>query len=465
MPITQEGVTPMAKRFPPGPRDGLFGITLCKPLRADPLGFALKMAREYGDLVAVQVGWVRLYFVNSPELIREVLATKARSFHKLARQRRALRKIEGDGLVVAEGPTWTRHRPVVQGSFHARHFARFAKIVAAYTQRRIQRWRPGEALDLATEMNELALETTAKLVLDLDIADQVASLRAAVHTFRVQMQKEVGSLLALPDWLPLPGKIRQRQAVRAVNHLLWGLIHERKASGLLKSDMLSQILNAAAQHPELGITDEEIRDEVATLFVAGHDTTSAALAWFWYALSQYPEVERRVLREVDGLGERPLGFEDYPRLKYLERVVKEAMRLYPATGFLFTREAMEDVEVGGYTLKRGSWVLIAPYVVQRDPRNFPNPEVFDPDRFAPGRIQQIPPYAYIPFGGGPRICIGNSLATMEIVLLAATVLQKFRLVLDQPPPEPELEIVLRPRGGLRMRALPRQSLHSAGIAA
>jgi cytochrome P450 len=448
----------MAKRLPPGPRDGLFGIRLGGALRANPLGFALQMAREYGDLVAVRVGWVRLYFVNSPELIREVLATKVKSFYKLTRQRRALRKIEGDGLVVAEGPTWARHRPLVQGGFHARHFGRFAQIVVASTQRRIQRWRPGAPLDLATEMNELALETTAKLVLDLDVADQVASLREAVHNFRVQMQKEVGSNVVLPDWLPLPGKVRQRRAVRAINRLLRGLIHERKASGVVKGDMLSQILTAAAQHPELGITDEEIRDEVATLFVAGHDTTSAALAWFWYALSQNPEVERRVLEEVDGLGDRPVAFEDYPRLKYLERVVKEAMRLYPATAFLFTREAIEDVEVGGYTLKRGSWVLIAPYVVQRDPRYFPNPEVFDPDRFAPGRIGQIPPYAYIPFGGGPRTCIGSSLATMEIVLLAATVLQQFRLVLDQPPPEPELEIVLRPKGGLGMRALPRPVL-------
>jgi cytochrome P450 len=423
------------------------------------------MARDYGDLAAVQIGWVRLYFVSTPELIREVLATKVKSFYKLTRQRRALRKIEGDGLVVAEGSTWTRHRPVVQGSFHARHFRRFAEIVVEYTQRRMQRWQPGASLDLATEMNELALETTAKLVLDMDVADQVTALRDAVHTFRVHMQKEVSARLVLPDWLPLPGKIRQRQAVRTVNRLLWSLIRERKASGHVQADMLSQILTATAQHPELGISDEEIRDEVATLFVAGHDTTSAALAWFWYALSQNPEVERRVLQEIDNLGDRPIGFEDFPRLKYLERVVKEAMRMYPATGFLFTREAIEDVELGGYTLKRGSWVFISPYVVQRNPLYFPNPEVFDPDRFAPERIQQIPPYAYIPFGGGQRICIGNSLATMEIVLLGATILQKYRLVLDQPPPEPELEIVLRPKGGLRMRVEPRQAQRNTAAAA
>src|SRR5262249_2162738 len=163
-------------------------------------------------------------------------------------------------------------------------------------------WQPGEPLDLATEMNELALETTAKLVLDMDVAAQVAALRDAVHTFRVQMQREVVSRIVLPDWLPLPGKIRQRRTVRDGNRLLWGLIRERQASGVVKADMLSQILTATAQHTELGITDEEIRDEVATLFVAGHDTTSAALAWFWYCLSQNPEVEGRALQEVDSLG-------------------------------------------------------------------------------------------------------------------------------------------------------------------
>jgi len=174
-------------------------------------------------------------------------------------------------------------------------------------------------------------------------------------------------------------------------------------------------------------------------------------------LARHPEIEKRVLQEVDAaLGGRPATYQDLHRLKYTEMVVKESMRLHPATGFLFGREAVEDVELGGCTVKRGSWVFIAPHVVQRDARYFPSPEAFDPERFAPGRIEQILPYSYLPFGGGPRICIGNSLATMELVLLAATVLQKYRLTLDQPPPELEMEIVVRPRGGLRMRAQPRQ---------
>jgi cytochrome P450 len=305
---------------------------------------------------------------------------------------------------------------------------------------------------MAAEMNELALEVIARLVFDEDVADRAAALRDAVHAFRQAMQGEGGSAVVLPDWVPLPAKVRERRALRAVDDLIWKLIRDRQAAGAGGDDMLGQILAAVADRPGLGITDREVRDEVATLFVAGHDTTSAALAWLWVALSQHPHVERRALQEVDLLGRRPIGHADLPRLKYLERVVKESMRLYPATAFLFGREAVEDVDLGGYTLRRGSWVFMSPYIVQRDARNFPDPETFDPDRFAPGRADEIPPYSYLVFGAGPRTCIGNALATTELVLVAATVLQRYSLTLDQPPPEAEMEVVLRPKGGLRMRA-------------
>ena len=382
----------------------------------------------------VRLGWVRLYLVNRPDLVREVLVTKARSFRKLTRQMRALRKIEGDGLVVAEEPIWGRHRPVVQGSFHPRHFARYADAVVACTRRRLGRWQPNESFDLAGEMNELALEVISRIVFDEDVADRAAGLRDAVHAFRQAMQGEGGTPLVLPDWLPLPSKIRQRRAIRVIDDLIWQLIRTRQAEGRGGDDMLGQILAAVTDRPDLGVSEREVRDEVATLFVAGHDTTSAALAWLWFALAQNPEAERRVLQDVDDLGPGPVTHADLPRLKYLEMVVKEAMRLYPATAFLFGREALEDLDLGGYHVRRGSWIFISPYIVQRDPRLFPDPETFDPERFAPGRADRIVPYSYLVFGAGARTCIGNPLATMEQVLVAATVLQQYRLTLDQAPP-------------------------------
>ncbi|HTK74525.1 MAG TPA: cytochrome P450 [Gemmataceae bacterium] len=444
--------------YPPGPRDRLCGLSFYGPLRANPLGFVERVARGYGDFAFLRVGWVRLYLVNRPVLIREVLTSKASSFRKLGRQMKALRKIEGDGLVVSEGQTWTRHRPIVQGSFHARHFHRYASVIVEFTRRRIDAWTPNGPFDLAEEMNELALQIIAKVVFDTDVSGDAARLRAAVHDFRTHMQREANLPLALPDWLPLPGKLRQRRAVRAVDDLIWSHIRQRRNSGVLGSDMLGQMLAAASSGPSHDrVNDAEVRDEAATLFVAGHDTTSAALAWFWYVLAGHPEVEHRVLSEVDGvLDGRPATGQDAHRLRYLEMVVKESMRLYPAAGFLFGREVIEDVELGGHTLRRGSWVLISPYIVHRNPQNFPQPDVCDPERFAPGRADTIAPYSYIPFGGGPRTCIGNSLALTEAVLLAATILQRFRLVLDQGEPEMQLEVVLRPKGPLRMRALPRR---------
>lgn len=452
-----QGTRRMNRTYPPGPQDGRFGITFHRPFRSDPLGFAIQVARQYGDFASVQVGWVRVYFVNRPELIREVLTTKVKSFRKLHRQMQALRKIEGEGLVVSDGSTWSRHRPFVQGSFHARHMEGYARVVVERTVRRVANWTPGKTFDLAAEMNELAMEIIGQMVFGVDLSDQVGHLRDAVHVARAAMQHEMGSALPLPDWLPLPSKRRARRALQTVDKLVWALLRERQASGAARDDILGQMLAAAAglklDHP---ITPAEIKDEAATLFVAGHDTTSASLAWVWYTLASNPEAEQRALREVDTvLGSRPATFADLPRLKYLEMVVKETMRQYPASGFLFGREALEPVELGGYKLRRGAWVFISPYIVQHDAQNFPEPERFDPERFAPGRSSEIPPYAYIPFGGGPRICIGNLFAIMEMVLLTATVLQRYRLCLDQPPPELELEIVLRPKGGLRMRALSR----------
>jgi cytochrome P450 len=449
----------MPQKYPPGPRDGLCGITFYGRFRQAPLEFATEVARQYGDFAFVRIGWVRVYFVNRPELIREVLVTKAKSFRKERRQMDTLSMLEGQSVNTAEGAIWRRHRPVVQSAFHARHFDRFARVFVDYARRRAQRWTPGVVFDMAEDMKDLALEIIAKVLFDVDWADRAARLREAVHVFRTYMQVEICRPIVLPEWLPLPGKIRQRRAVREIDEMIWDVIRRRRASAEVGEDLLSLML-AAAHTVKDGppISDREIRDEAVTLFVAGYDTTSASLAWFWYLLAKHPEVEQRVLREVDQvLGDRPATLDDLHQLRFLGRVVKESMRLYPASGFLFGREALEDVDLGGFTLRRGSWVLISPYIIHHNADYFENPEVFDPDRFAPDRVDRIPAYAHMTFGAGPRTCIGNQFAVIEATLIAASVLQRYRLELDptQPPVEAMLEIVLRPRGSVRMRAVPR----------
>jgi cytochrome P450 len=450
----------MSAHNPPGPRDWFFGVLLANRFSHTPLAFAEEVARKYGDFAFVRMGWVRAYFVNRPELIREVLTTKARSFHKLRRQMDALRLLEGDSVNTTDGEVWRRHRPVVHPAFHTRNFDRFAQVFVAYTRRRMGCWSTGTTFDMVAEMNQLALELIAKTLFDVDWSDRAARLREAVHVFRDYMMTESSRLLAMPQWLPLPGKLRQRRAVREIDKLIWDLIRERGAAPADQHDLLSLMLAAArSSQASPPITDLEIRDEAATLFIAGHDTTSASLAWLWYLVARHPEVEQRLLREVDEvLGDRPATFEDVRRLRYTEMVVKESMRVFPASAFLFGREAVEDVELGGCTVRRGAWLFISPYIVHHDARHFRDPEVFDPERFAPGRAEEIPPYAYLPFGGGPRTCIGNTFAMAEMILVAATVLQKFRLQLDpgQGKVEPFLEIVLRPRGSVLMQAVPRE---------
>ena len=331
----------MDRTYPPGPRDRLWGISFFGHVRRAPLTFIARVAREYGDFAYLRVGWVRLYLVNRPELIRQILTTKVKSFRKVGRQMNALRKIEGEGLVVSDGDIWTRHRPLVQGSFHARHMKEYARVVVDHTQRRLERWSPGVSFDLAEDMNELALEIIAKVVFGVDVSEQATRLRDAIHVARASMQKEMGSMFVLPDWLPLPGKIRQRRALRTVDQLIWDLIRRRRAAAATGDDMLGQMLAAASRvQSGVPIADVEIRDEATTLFVAGHDTTSATMAWFWHVLAQNPEVERRASQEVDAaLGDRAASLEDLPNLRYLEDgSVGESMRLYPASSFLFGRE-------------------------------------------------------------------------------------------------------------------------------
>jgi cytochrome P450 len=278
--------------------------------------------------------------------------------------------------------------------------------------------------------------------------------------------REVVSLFALPDWLPLPSKRRKRWALQTLDHLICEIIRDRRASGEDEGDLLSRLLLAVDEAGDSrGMTDQQARDEAKSLFLAGHDTVAAALTWAWYAVARHPGVEGRLRQEVEAvLGERPATIEDLPRLQYTGMVVKETLRLYPPLWDLTTREAVSDVELGGYELPKGSWIALAPYVTQRDPRFFANPDQFDPERFAAGRAEQIPPYAYVPFGAGPHVCIGNTFAIMEMTLVVSTIVQQFRVALAPSQREVELEpdIMIRPKGGLRMAVSERAAPATVG---
>jgi cytochrome P450 len=422
-----------------------------------PLAFLGEMARDYGDIAYVRVLTYHSYIINHPELIREVLVTRGKQFHKWEAQKRVFRKIDGESLINTEGDFWLRQRRLIQKAFHPRRFSRYAEATVALTRRRLDRWAAGKAINLDPEMSELAVEIAGETLFGVDLRDQAAWLGEVTEVLRETFIREFLAPVPLPDWLPLPSKRRMRRAIRELDAFITGVIRDRRASGEDRGDLLSMLLQAVDEQGDgTGMTDRQARNEAVTLFNAGHDSTSAALAWTCYFVARDPGVQERLLKEIETvLAGRAATIDDLPRLKFAEMVVKESLRLCPPTSALFTRQAVTEVELGGYRLAPGSLVSIAPYVTQRDPCWFPEPERFDPDRFAPGRVESIPDYAYLPFGAGPHVCVGNAFAMMEITLVLATLVQRFHLELmpGQEDLAPELKVSLRPRGGVWVRPI------------
>jgi cytochrome P450 len=434
-------------------------LNLARQLRARPLAFTSGLGRTYGDLAYFRMGPLRAYLVNNPQLIRDVLVTKHKNFRRPPLVAGPLRAIDGNGLVLSEGDFWRRQRRLVTPAFATKRFDGYGRVTVDYTLRMLERWRAGTSFDVAEAMTRLTLEIIAKTLFDVEVEGEAARLGEAVRVVSRTFVEEAGYPLHLPDWLPVASKRRKRQAIRTLDELVWRVIRERRAAGDDRGDLLSMLLLAVDSEGDgAGMTDLQARDEAMTLFNAGHDSTAAALSWIWYLVARHPAVEARLVEEVDTvLGGRVPEYADVARLPYAEMVVQETLRLYPPTWMLFPREVVAPVELGGYAIAKRSWLYIFPWVTQRDGRFFENPEAFDPERFAPDRVEKIPQYAYVPFGGGPRVCIGSSFATMEMVLIMATVLQKFRLRLaaDQGAVEPEPLISLRPKGGLRVSVNPR----------
>ena len=443
-------------RRPPGPTDWLFGFGNVNRLRKDPLRFILDLGRTYGDIASFRLPLppFRLYLVNHPDLIREVLITKGKSFRKLEKHTRALKQFAGNGLVASEGDLWLRQRRLVQPAFHTRRMSRYAQVVVDHTRRMLEGWRSGTVVNMPDEMRQLTAAIIVKALFDAELTGNAARLTEVSQILSDTTLRETIALFSLPDWLPLPGKRRKRWALQTLNRLISDIIHERRASGEDKGDLLSMLFLAVDDEGDRrGMTDQQVRDEVTSLFTAGHDTVAAALTWTWYAIAQHPDVEARLLQEVESvLGERPATLEDVPGLQYTGMVAKESLRLYPPLWGLMTSETLTDVELGGYEIPKGNWIFLSPYVTHRDPRFFENPEQFDPKRFAAGRSERIPPYAYFPFGAGPHVCIGNAFAMMEMTLIVPTILQQFRVAFAPGQGEvvPEPHITIRPKGGLRM---------------
>lgn len=416
----------------------------------DLLGFLTRCARDHGDIVPLRIGPLRAYLLSRPDLVEHVLLTHSKDFRKSPAYRLILSRVVGDGLVTSDGEVWRRQRRLVQPAFHRERIAAYAEAMVDRADRAVAHWREGEVRDVHGEMMRLTLEIVCRALFKADVSDAVRDVGEALSVAREEANTRLNTLLFLvPAFVPTPGNLRLKRAVRRLDRVVYGLIEQRRAKGDGDDDLLGMLLRARDEGS--GMTDRQLRDELMTLFLAGHETTAIALTWAFYLLAQHPEAEATLHAELASVlrGGRPTA-DDAARLVYTEHVIWETLRLYPPV-IALGRQALRDCEIGGVPIRKGSILLLSQWVLHRDPRYFTDPERFDPGRWADGLAARLPRFAYFPFGGGPRSCIGASFAMLEAVLVLATIAHRYRLRIA---PEERVGLdpsaTLRPKGGLRM---------------
>lgn len=444
-------------KTPPGPKSKLpFGLSHLFSVTKDPLAH-FKAVSAYGDVVHYTVGRGKLrmeiFHFQHPDHIREVLVTNQRNYVK-GESIVLLKELLGEGLLTSGGDFHLRQRRLAQPAFHKKRIAAFGKIMTEFADRKIANWQDGATLDMAEEMKQLTLEIVVKSLFDSDLDKENTEIKEALEGLndwagRILLPPKLARLLGA---LPIPATTRFKKARQVLNNSMDRLIAERRASGQDHGDLLSMLLQATDEEGDkTGMSDEQVRHEILTMFLAGHETTALALMWTWYLLSQNPEAAAKLHAELDSVLEgHPPTMEDLPRLPYTEKVFMEVMRLYPPA-YATSRYTVKEQQVGGYTVPAGARIVLSQYVSHRDPRFFTNPEKFDPDRWTPEFKANLPKFAYWPFGGGPRLCIGEPFAWMEGTLLIATIARRcdFRLLPDHPVAT-RPQITLRARHGMKM---------------
>ena len=415
----------------------------------DQLAAMVHWSRDYGDVVPLRFGPRRAFLVRDPALIEELLVRRQREFRKSDSIKR-LAPVVGQGLFSSDGEFWLRRRRLAQPAFHRDRIATYGGVMVDHAERTIEGWRHGEVRDIWDEMKALTLRVAVKTLFDSEVTREVQAIGRALNVTSAHLQTRLDSLrFFIPDWIPTPGNRRMWRAIRTIEEIIYAIIAERRRTGVDTGDLLSTLL-AARDDDGRPMTDRQLRDEVMTLMVAGHETTSSTLTWSWILLSQHPEVEAALRDAADRAGGPPT-VADIPALGYIEHVVYEVLRLYPPA-YATSRQALRDVDIGGARIKRGDIVIASQWALQRDPRFFDAPDDFRPERWADGLAKRLPRGVYFPFGMGPRQCIGASFAMMEAVLVLARIAQSFRLRLEPGPAiEPVTKVALRPNRPVPMR--------------
>jgi cytochrome P450 len=457
-------------REPPGP-PGDFLLGNARAVLRDPLRAFVEGCRDHGDVVKFKMGPFDYVLLNSVEGVRHLLVDNHKNYVK-SRSYAGLRIVLGEGLVTSEGEHWRRQRKLAQPAFHRERLASFVDAMVSDTAAMLERWdrelvdsrgASTRAFDLHEEMLRLTFRIVGHTLFSVDLDGESSEIGAAIGVALIRANDYAESLVRLPIWLPTPENVRFRRALRVLDRMVYRIIEERRRGAQRgdRQDLLDMLMastlvpdgeNADPKAAPARMTDLQLRDEVMTLVLAGHETTANALSWTWMLLSRHPDVARRLRAEVDEVLEgRAPTLADLPRLKYTSMVVQEGMRLYPPV-WVFERQAIEPDSFGGFAVKKGSVVAISPWALHRNPAYWDNPEGFDPERFSEAEIARRPRNAYLPFAVGPRQCIGNAFAMMEAQIIVAMMAQSRRLELV--PGHPivlDPKVTLRPKHGISMR--------------
>lgn len=439
----------MAKVHPPLPSPkGQFLIGHTLQYMRDPLGFLTRVAREHGDMVRLRLGDTTTIQLSNPDDISEVLRNHPEDFIK-DRLTRILDPVIGQGLLTSEGTFWRRQRKLIQPAFTHQAIQRYGQVMVDFAEQRGGAWKLGQTIDVHAEMMSLTLEIVAKTLFDANITDEAAEVGGLIEIM-MDYYLDPTKWLRIREWIPTPSTLRFKKAIKRLDEIMYGIIRERRASPRDPGDLLSFLLKALDDEGS-GMTDKQLRDEAVTLFLAGHETTALTLSYTFFLLAEHPEVDAKLAAELKQvLGDRPPTPADVPQLKYADWIIKESMRLYPPAWGI-GRELTRDAEVGGKVFPKGTQFVMSQWVTHRDPRWFEDADAFKPERWDHDLIKKLPKGAYFPFGDGPRVCIGNHFATMEAVLLLASIARRYRLergsegTLHLSP-----SITLRPKHGVPM---------------
>jgi cytochrome P450 len=443
------------RKNPPGPRRRNFFGSL-QDVRTDPLRLYMEATQAFGDVVRFRsLPTIHWYLLNNPEDVEYVLQKNSQNYARDIFSTRAFQPLIGEGLLISTGDFWRRQRRLAQPAFHRPRLAALASTMAGAAASMAERWgvqaKSAEPFDVAAEMMRLTLQIVGLALFSTDLSRAADTVRRALKTSFEHVNFRLTHVPILPDWFPTARNRRFQEARRELDEVVHSIIEERRRKGVDAGDLLSMLMLARDEETGEGMSDLQLRDEIITLLIAGHETGATALAWTWYLLAQNSEAESSLhdeLKEV--LGGRTPGFEDLPRLAYTRMVIDEALRLYPPAWGMARQAANED-EIRGYHIPAKALVVFSQYVIQRDPRFWENPSAFEPERFSQEHTAARPRYSYFPFGGGPRVCIGNNFAMMEMQLILATLAQRFSLrLVAEHPVEPVPLVTLRPRNGIQV---------------